>query len=122
MTERNTLMYSVVLLIVGVAGFFILNSFWIHYIFAHVGALGIVGLLAVAAGAIAKSRGRDFRNAFLIGTIYPVALGVIAVLLFRYLGDRGVFYCGGVVSLAVSVLIIIGYLFARRKTAPAGQA
>jgi hypothetical protein len=78
--------------------------------------------LSVAAGSIARRKGLDFWKAFLVGTISPVVLGVAAVLLVRYLGDQGVFYCGGVVSLAVSLLIIIGYSFARRKSVPAGQA
>ncbi len=105
------------LLIIGAAGYFNLRGHWAFYLFAHLGALGVVGLLGVAAASIGRIKGHDYVTALGIGVALPIALGVIAVFLVRFLGEKGVFYCGGAVSLAVALLIIVYYSVFRRKPA-----
>ncbi len=120
-TEIRILVVLLCLFVVGVAGWIVLRGQMVGYIFAHVGAFGVVGLLGVAAGYIAKKKGRDFIKAFMLGLLVPIVLGVAAVFaVCLFQGPGTPIYCGGSVSLAVSVLMIIGYLLMKRKTARVG--
>ncbi|MCP4634271.1 MAG: hypothetical protein GY855_15200 [candidate division Zixibacteria bacterium] len=104
------------LLLIGFVGYITLRGFWVGYIFAHLGALGIVGLLGIAAGAIAKKKGRDYWKAFKLGLFLSICGGIISVLLVYILGEKGTIYCGGSVSLIVAILIIFYYSLIPKKT------
>ena len=97
------------LLIIGVIGYFALRNLGINNVFAHIGGLGIVGLLGSLAGIIAKKKGYGYWKAFLFGLFLPILVGVIAVLLPQ------TFSCGGSPSLAAALLIIIIYSLIKRK-------
>lgn len=97
------------LLIVGVIGYFTLHNLWISFIFAHVGGLGIIGLLGGLAGIMAKKKGYGYWNAFLLGFILPIILGVVAALLIQPIS------CGGSPSLGVALLIVIIYSLTKRR-------
>lgn len=104
------------LLIIGAVGYFTLRGHWSFYGFSHAGAIGVLGLFGVAAGTIARAKGRGYNLAFLLGFVLPIVLGVAAVFAVRIAGGEGTpFYCGGSVSLAVAILIIIGYSVLRKR-------
>jgi len=107
--ESRIILLFLGLLIIGVIGYFSLGKFWIDSIFAHVGGLGIIGLLGGLAGIIAKKKGYDYWKAFLLVFILPIILGFIAVLLVQPMS------CGGSVSLAVALIMVIIYSFTKRK-------
>ena len=96
------------LLIIGVIGYFTLRNLAISDVFAHIGGLGIIGLLGGLAGIIAKKKGYDYWKAFIFGLFLPILVGVIAVFLTT-------FSCGGSPSLAAALLIIIIYSLIKRK-------
>ena len=100
------------LLVIGVAGYFVFSIQWLRYIFAHLGGLGIMGFLGLLAGTVATCKGYGFRRAFLLGFALPILLGVLAVIIVHFSGGRG---CGGIVSLAAAILVIVLYCFAKNK-------
>jgi hypothetical protein len=105
---------SIVTFVSGLIGYFVFSNHWIRYIFAHVGALGIIALFAWLAGTIAARKGLNDKRAVIIGFFPPVILGIIAV----YLVDspkEGVIptSCGGIVSLGIAVIVVIIYLAAK---------
>jgi len=105
-------------LIVGSVGYFTLQrDVWVFYLFAHCGALGVMGLFGVAAGALATKKGRDYWPAFYLGSLLPIVSGMVAVLLLLS-GEQGRLYCGGSVSLLVAALVILVYSLARTRAAP----
>ena len=110
--ERRILLLFWGLLIIGFAGYVALNNFWVRYIFAHIGGLGILGLLACWAGNTAKKKGYSYWKAFLFGFILPAILGVFSVFLVHILGGRG---CGGIIRIAISILVVIRYFFAKQS-------
>jgi energy-coupling factor transporter transmembrane protein EcfT len=117
-SEKWTSLLSLSLLIVGSTGYFSLHrDSWIFYVFAHMGALGVIGLLACAAGVVARMKRRNYWRAFIIVTLLPIISGLVAVLIFL-MGEEGHLYCGGVVSLAVSILLIVFYLLLKKKAPP----
>lgn len=73
-----------------------------------------MGFLGISAGTIAARKGYGFRRAFLLGFALPTLLGILAVLVVHLAGGSG---CGGIVSLAVSFVVIVLYCLARDKTA-----
>jgi hypothetical protein len=73
------------------------------------GGLGILGVLGSFAGLIAIKKGYIYLKAFSLGLIIPTLLGIIPVFLFKPVP------CGGSVSLAVSVLIVLYYSIAKRR-------
>jgi len=102
------------ILAIGAAGYLAFPGHWPRYVFAHAGGLGIMGLLGLAAAALAGGKGRDPRRAFWLAFAPPILLGILAVLVVNSRGGRG---CGGIVSLAASLLVIAFYALARAKAA-----
>lgn len=105
------------MLIVGTIVTFVFDVRWVEAVANHLGARGIVGLLACLAAYIARKKGRDPRKAFALGSLLPIALGVITVILV-YFGTN-VVYCGGGVVLASALLVIIGYACVWIRRTPA---
>lgn len=112
---KRALLSSLIILIVGCIGYFSLpRGAVIFYISAHLGALGLLGLIGSAAGALARRKGRSYSTAFFLGSLLPIAAGLVAVALFAALvGGR--ISCGGSVSLAVAVIVVASYSFMSRK-------
>ena len=108
-THRNILLIFIVLFIIGLVGYFSTESHWIELTFAHLGGLGILGVLGSFAGLLAKKKGFTYLKALSLGIILPILLGTIPVFLFKPIP------CGGSVSLAVSVLIVLYYSIAKRR-------
>lgn len=113
---RKLFLFSLITLIFGLIGYFTFWNHWIRYIFAHIGALGIIGLFACLAGAIAERKGLSYKKAVLIGFFPPIILGIIA----DYLVDpprEGWLpsSCGGIVSLGVALIVVIIHFFAKKR-------
>ena len=121
--EKAIPLLSLGSLIVGSVGYFSLQSdLWIFYFFAHLGALGIMGLFGGAAGSLARKKHRSYWQAFSLGFLLPIISGIVAVLIFL-LVVSGRLHCGGSVSLVVAIVTVIFYLLAKKKTPPeAGHA
>jgi hypothetical protein len=104
------------LLSISFIGYFALRELWIGFIFAHVAGLGIMGFYGCLAGAIAKKKGYSYGRAFQIGFFLPIILGGISAFLFVPSGQRGLpLTCGGWVSLATGVVVVISYSFVKKK-------
>jgi len=104
------------LCITGSAGYLFCSDLWIRYLFAHIGGLGIIGLLACLAGSLAKKKGHGYWRAFYIGFVPPIALGIISVCVVHALGGHG---CGGIVSLSVATAIILFYSLTKKRAVEA---
>ena len=79
--RSKLILISLITLIIGLVGYFAFWNNWTRYIFAHVGALGIIGLFAWLAGTIAARKGLNDKRAVIIGFFPPVIIGIIAVYL-----------------------------------------
>jgi hypothetical protein len=114
--QKKMSLTSLGLLAVGLIGYFILSrDLWVFYFFAHLGALGVMGLSGSGAGALAQRKSRSFWRAFALGAILPIIAGIVAVLIFLW-GVNGRLYCGGSVSLATAVLVALLYLLVSKRT------
>ena len=100
------LVFSLGLFVVGLAGYVVFAGPGIRYVFAHVGGLGILGLLGCWAASIARKKGYAYPLALFLGFVLPVALGVISVGVVYASGGHG---CGGIVSLFVAAVVILFY-------------
>ena len=113
---KKIFIFSVVTLIFGLIGYLIFWNHWLKYIFVHIGALGILGFFACFAGSIAKRKGLNYRKAVLYGFFHPIVLGIIADYLVDPPRANGLpSSCGGIVSLAVALIVVIIYLTAKKK-------
>ena len=111
--HNRILLLFLCLLVAGTAGYFTYRGLLVGYISAHVGALGVMGLAGVATGAIAGKKGYNYWRVFSLGFVAPILLGLLAVFAFYFL--RGAVYCGGSVSLAVALIVLLCYSLARKK-------
>ena len=108
---KKIFVLSIMTLMIGLVGYFIFWNHWIRYIFAHTGALGIIGLFACLAGAIAQKKGLNYRKAVLLGFFPSIFLGVIADYHLDPPKENGLpSSCGGVVSLSVAIIVVIIYI------------
>ena len=114
-TGKTILTVSLILLIVGLIGYFSLSrGQWPFYASAHLGALGILGLFGWTAGRIALWKKRSFSFAFSLGFLLPILIGIASVLYF-WLPEGGRLFCGGSVILGVAILTLITYLLLRKR-------
>jgi hypothetical protein len=113
--EKRIFVISLVAFIIGTLGYFLLSrDFWVFYLVAHIGALGVMGLFGCLVGYLANKKQRGYWTAFLLGSLLPIILGLIAVIVF-YVKQDGVLYCGGSVSLLVALLVVLSYLVVKKK-------
>ena len=88
----------------------------IGLIFAHTAALSIMGFYGCLAGAVAKKKGFSYGRAFLIGFFLPIISGVVSAFLIGPAEQINLpFTCGGWASLAVGIVVVFVYVFAKKK-------
>ena len=113
--EKRIFVISLVAFIISILSYFLISrDFWMFYLFAHLGAFGVMGLFGCLAGNLANKKQRGYWTAFLLGSLLPIILGLIAVIIF-YVKQDGVLYCGGSVSLLVALLVVLSYLIVKKK-------
>jgi hypothetical protein len=107
--KRNIPLIFLVLLIVSIIGYFSSDSNWLEFTFAHLGGLFIVGFMGHCSGIIAMKKGYNYWKAFSMGFFLPIGIGFTPVFLFKSIS------CGGSISLAVALLIVLSYLVVKRR-------
>ena len=100
------------LLVIGLASYVVFAGLWVRYIFAHIGGLGVIGLIGCWAGSVAKKKGYSYWKAFFAGSVPPIMLGIISVGVVHTLGGHG---CGGIVSLFVAIAVVLYYHLAKKR-------
>jgi hypothetical protein len=114
--ENKLNLFLLGLLSASFIGFFALRTHWVGLIFAHTAALGIMGFFGSWAGTIAKKKGHHYWTAFRLGFFLPLILGIMAAFIFKPVeGSRLPITCGGWVSLAAGIVIILIYTFIKKK-------
>ena len=109
--SKGILLFFLIILVAGFGGYLLVSRGTLtSYLLAHLGALGVLGLFGLIAGLIAKKKGRHFYSAFLLTSMLPVFSGVGVVLIA---GDSVT--CGGSISLATAVLILIAIVLFKKK-------
>lgn len=118
LTPMESTMHLLLLgmLSIGFVGYFAMQNIWPSIIFAHTAALGIMGFYGCLTGAIAKKKGYYYWMAFRLGFFIPIILGGISAFLFIPKEERGLaLTCGGWVSLATGIVVVLFFLFIRKK-------
>ena len=117
-SEKSIIVFSIGFFVVGTVGYFALQrDNWIFYFFAHLGALGVMGLFGSVAGVLARKKNRSYWLAFSLGFLLPIILSIVAVLISLW-GVNGQLFCGGTVSLIVAIIIVIFYSFLKKRKFP----
>jgi len=116
MNEYRVASIALALALIGFAGGYALADTPLGFTLFHLGGLGVLGLLASAAGAIAKKKGFSYWPAFLYDLSPAIVLGVIFAFLASPSGAEGrPAACGGSVSLVVALAILATWAFKRRR-------
>ena len=104
------------LLSISFVGYFAFRKLWVGFIFGHTAALSIMGFYGCLAGAIAKKKGYSYGRAFQIGFLLPIILGAISAFLFAPSGESSLpLTCGGWVSLAAGIVVVLSYIFVKKR-------
>ena len=99
------------LLSISFLGTFAFWGHWIGSVFAHFAAISIMGFYGCLTGTLAIRKGRRYWKAFKIGFFVPIILGVISgFLLGPEEGSKLPFTCGGWISLATGIVIVLFYI------------
>jgi hypothetical protein len=93
-----------------------LSGYWMGLIFGHLAAVSIMGFYGCLAGAIANRKRYVYVRAFCMGFFLPILLGGISAFVMAPWEDgRLPVTCGGWVSLGSGVIVVISYLFVKRR-------
>jgi hypothetical protein len=115
-TGNPILLISLVLFVGGFAAGYLLPSSSASFVLYHIGGLGAVGLLATLSGVVALRKGYAFWRVFLTSILLAILLGISAAFLVPPSNmETRPAACGGSVSLAVGVLILIIMVFVKKK-------
>lgn len=102
--ERRILLLAIGVIILGFIGYVFSGHSWVGYVFSHAGGLGILSLFGSLSGHLARKKGYGYWPAYFWGFAFPAAIGIISVVVVHSLGGGG---CGGIVSLAAGIVIVI---------------
>jgi hypothetical protein len=104
------------LLSISFIGYFVFQKLWIGFVFAHIAALSIIGFYGCLAGTLAKKKGYYYWRAFQIGFFVPIVLGGISAFLLVPSVERSLpLTCGGWISLASGIVVVIYYSLVKKK-------
>jgi FtsH-binding integral membrane protein len=112
--ERRLLLTAAGAILVGFFGFMIVGHGTEGYVFAHVGGVGLLSLFGSLSGYLAKKKGYNFGRAYVLGFVFPVIIGIIAVVVVHLTGGSG---CGGIISLALALAAVAIYSLLRSRKA-----
>lgn len=85
----------------------------VFYLLTHFGALGLLGFIGGGLGICARKKGRNYWTAFLVGSLLPIAAGILAVAF-----PSSQLSCHESIGLASAILIFIIYLPVKGKPRP----
>jgi len=113
---KRVFILSTVTLIAGVICYFIFPDHWVKYIFIHIGALGLLGLLACIAGGIAEKKGLNYKRAVYLLFFSSLFLGIVIDYIVDPPRENGLpSSCGGIVSLGVASIVVVIYLLQKKS-------
>ena len=110
MPKKIPLIFTLLFFISLIVYLFIENHL-LEITFAHLGGFGIVGILGSITSIIATKKGYTYSKVLSLALILPILLGSIPVILFKPIS------CGGSISLAVAILMVLYYSVAKPKVA-----
>ncbi len=111
--ERRILLLAIGVIILGFLGYVFSGHSPAGYFFSHAGGLGILGLFGSLSGSLARKKGYGYWPAYFWGFAFPAIVGIISVVVVHSLGGSG---CGGIVSLATALVVIVVYALIKRRT------
>ena len=114
-SQRNLYLIFLGLLSVSFIGYPIFKSTWIGLIFGHTGGLSIMVFYGGLTGTLAKRKGYKYFNGFKVGFLVPIILGIISAFLLVPSESRLPLTCGGWTALGSGLLILIIFLFIKKK-------
>ena len=107
---RPAFVLSLILAVIGTIGFILFADRSAGFIAAHVGGLGILGVLACINGFIARRKGLNMGMAFAVALVIPAIIGAVAAVSANTKDAEGAAHiCGAPRALAAAVLIIVLY-------------
>ena len=117
-SQRNLYLFFLGLLSVCFIGYPIFRSTWLGLVFGHIGGLSIMVFYGGLTGTLAKRKGYKYFNGFKVGFLVPMILGIIAAFLLVPSESHLPLTCGGWVALSSGLLIVIIFLFIKKKKTP----
>jgi hypothetical protein len=114
-SQKNLYLIFLGLLSVSFVGYPIFRSTSLGLVFGHTGGLSIMVFYGGLVGTIAKRKGYKYFNGFKVGFLIPIILGIIAAFLLVPSQSHLPLTCGGWVALSSGLLIVIIFLFIKKK-------
>lgn len=78
--QTTVLIIAIGLLIAGTGGLFVFRGWVLGYILAHLGAVGLTGIIAGVTGLIARKKGFHYWKTFVLSLGLPLVLGLASAL------------------------------------------
>ena len=116
-SQRNLYLIFLGLLSVCFIGYPIFRSTSLGLVFGHIGGLSIMVFYGGLTGTLAKRKGYKYFTGFKVGLLVPIILGIVAAFLLVPSQSRLPLTCGGWTALSSGLLIVIIFLFIKKKKA-----
>lgn len=101
--------------IFGITGLLIFGLQITGYIFAHIGALGLLGFFGIGTVYFANKKGYSDKLAFNLGFSLAILAGLLESVIVFLFGENNQFVCGGAASLIVALIVFLTYMLLKQN-------
>jgi hypothetical protein len=98
---------SIIIMGIGISGWFLLPINITTYLIIHMGALGMISLISCFSAVVAIKKGYGFWKSYCLGLLIPIFLGVTAAILWPLVVRWNYIPCGGPEALLGSIGVLL---------------
>ena len=117
-SNKSMLIFFSLFFVFGTIGLSLFGLNISGYIFAHIGALGLLGFFGLGATYFANKKGYSDKLALNLAFSLAIIAGFLETIFVFLFVENEQFVCGGAASLIVAFIVLITYMLLKSKIRP----
>jgi len=115
-SNKDMLIFFGLCFVFGIIGLLLFGLHILGYIFAHIGALGLLGFFGIGVAYFANKKGYSEKLAFNLAFSFAILAGLLESILVFLFGENQQIVCGGAASLIFAIIVLLTYMLLKQKT------